>query len=358
MRRQESVVSAAPEQSWIDWLACPDCGSALKASTGKLACAACAKAWPIVDGVPHFVEDFPYWGEVPQAKMQAVNDRADSGCWKAALLESGDAEVEKAAEMILNLDRANWHWLANVPRDSRVLDLGAGTGTNAHALGLHYREVIALEPVRERIEFMRRRFAQEKLPNVKPVRSSLWSLPFAKESFDMVAMNGVLEWVATGRTGNPHDLQKQAVKNVFGLLRPGGCFYLGIENRLAYGSFLGWPDPHCGLPWVPILPRPLAHWYARRRGHAEGYRNYLYSSAGYRKLLESVGFNHIQTYVALPSYNHPRFLIPLDDNIFRYYFSNFAAGQLRWHRKLGFKALMALKLLKYCEHSFVIFARR
>jgi SAM-dependent methyltransferase len=356
MRRQESVDFAA-ERSWIDRLACPTCGSPLEESAGKLACAECGKTWPVVDGVPHFVDRFPYWGEMPQEKMQAVNDRAAAGSWRAALLESGDAEVQKAAEMILNLDRANWHWLANVPRDSRVLDLGAGTGTNAHALGLQYREVVAVEPVLERIQFMRERFAQEGLRNVKPVRSSLWTLPFAKESFDLVAMNGVLEWVAVGQPGDPAELQKKAAANVYRLLRPGGCFYLGIENRLAYGSFFGWPDPHCGLPLVTILPRPLAHWYARRRGHSDGYRNYLYSGGGYRRLLESVGFKRIEIYVALPSYNHPRFLIPLDDKVFHYYFQNFGAGQ-RWHRKLAFKTLMALKLLKYCEHSFVIFGHK
>src|SRR6202044_2316930 len=109
--------------------------------------------------------------------------------------------VQRASTMILNLDRANWQYLVDLPPESRVLDLGAGTGTTSHALAQRFREVVALEPVLERVQFMRLRFAQENLSNVQLVRSSLWTLPFAPESFDLVAMNGVLEWVAEGRAG-------------------------------------------------------------------------------------------------------------------------------------------------------------
>jgi SAM-dependent methyltransferase len=311
-----------------------------------------------VNGVPHFIDNFPYWGEIPQQAMREVNRRAAAGCWKSALVEFGDPAVEKASEMILNLDRANWQWLIDLPAESKVLDLGAGTGTNAHALGMHYRDVIALEPVLERIEFMRHRFSQEALTNVKPLRSSLWVLPFAPDTFDLVAMNGVLEWVATGRTEDPEELQKQALRNAFRLLRPDGYLYIGIENRYGLGYFVGYRDPHCGLPWVTILPRALAHWYARRKGHAEGYRNYLYSSRGYRRLLESAGFNRIEVYLALPSYNHPRFLIPLADPLFNYYFQNFTGSRPGWKRRFGLEAIRRLGLLKYCEYSIVILARK
>jgi SAM-dependent methyltransferase len=163
--------------------------------------------------------------------------------------------------------------------------------------------------------------------------------------------------VATGVPGDPKRLQTQALENVYRLLRPDGYFYLGIENRYCLGYFAGYPDPHCGLPWVPILPRRLANWYARRKGHPQGYRNYLYSSAGYRRLLRSVGFSRIEIYLALPTYNEPRFLIPLRDNVFDYYRRNFTAGGMRprgrvldWVRRSG--------LLKYGEYSFAILARR
>ena len=355
---REAVRAASDVGQNREGLVCPACKAHLTARGGELACADCRSSWPVVNGIPHFITDFPYWGEVPLEDMKQINAAADRGSWKAPLLESKDPGVQRAAEMILNLDRANWQWLIDLPHDSRALDLGAGMGTNSHALGMRFREVIALEPVLERIRFMKQRFAQEGLANVKPLRSSLWVLPFANESFDLVAMNGVLEWVPSGQQGDPRELQLRALRNAFNLLRPGGHFYLGIENRMCPGYLIGYPDPHCELPYVTALPRPLAHWYARRKGHKDGYRNYLYSSRGYRKLLESAGFKNIQCYVALPSYNNPRFLIPIDGDLFSHYIRNFTPQPASAWRKISREILLRLNLMKHCEYSFVLLARK
>jgi SAM-dependent methyltransferase len=290
--------------------------------------------------------------------MHEVNRRAETGPWKAALLDSSEASVQRAAEMILNLDRANWQWLVDLPPDSGVLDVGAGMGTTSHALATHYRKVVAVEPVLERIQFMQQRFRQERLSNIKILRSSIWTLPFPKESFDLIAMNGVLEWVPTGQAGDPGEIQEMALKKLFSLLRPGGYLYIGIENRMSLGYFLGYPDPHCGLPFVTVLPRRLANWYARRKGQQDGYRNYLYSSDGYRNLLRKVGFAGLDIYVAVPSYNHPRFLIPLADNTFSYYWRNFNSVHRRRLWEIVQGVLLKLGLLKHCEYSFVILGRK
>jgi SAM-dependent methyltransferase len=353
-----SIPAQVTGSAWTDRLACPRCEGVLNNTGETLRCDRCRVSWPVQDEVPQFVEDFPYWGEIPQETMRVVNDRAAKGSWRGALLDLDDPVVKRASEMILNLDRANWHWMMDLPPNSRVLDLGAGTGANAHALGKRFQEVVALEPVRERIDFMRRRFSQEGLTNVKPLRSSLWVLPFAKNSFDMVAMNGVLEWVAVGQEGNPKELQTRALQNVYRMLKQDGYFYLGIENRLALGYFAGYPDPHCGLPWATILPRPLADRYVRRRGQTEGYRNYLYSGGGYRKLLESVGFNRIEIYLALPSYNDPRFFIPLKGHTFDYYSRHFLADSTDWRRRWFTKTLSNLGVLKHLQYSFAILARK
>jgi SAM-dependent methyltransferase len=341
-----------------EWIACPECSGRFNQGSSRLRCVGCGREWPIIDGVPHFVADFPYWGEMPLQQMREVNRAAAVGSWRSALTDSADPAVQRAAGMILNLERANWQWLVDLPRESRVLDVGAGTGTNSHALGCNFNEVVALEPVLERVEFMRHRFSQERLSNVKLVRSSLWTLPFQPGSFDLIAMNGVLEWVPEGRSEDPRELQELALTNMLKLLRPGGILYVGIENRACPEYLLGYLDPHCRLPFVTLLPRPLAHWYARRHGRQHGYRNYLYSSAGYQKLLRKVGFEDTDVYAALPSYNHPRYFMPLRNNIFNYYSRNFNPMRSSAVRALAHECLLRTGALKYMQDSFAILARK
>jgi SAM-dependent methyltransferase len=346
-----------PQTSHSDWLICPDCGGALNRRGNALDCCDCGHTWPVVDGVPHFVSDFAYWGEIPEQQMRQVNIHAAACSWRSALLDSSEPVVQRASGMILNLERANWQWLVDLPPESRVLDLGAGMGTTTHALAARFHEVVAVEPVMERVAFMSERFRQEGLTNARVVRSSLWVLPFRSESFDLVAMNGVLEWVPEGRNENPRKLQLKALEKACGLLRPGGYLYLGIENRMTPGYFVGYPDPHCSVPFVTVLPRPLAHWYARRRG-LPGYRNYLYSSRGYRKLLEESGFTDVQIYLAVPSYNHPRYLIPLEQRVFDYFSRTFNATEPGGLRGMLRRLLSRAGLSKYLEYSYVIVARK
>jgi SAM-dependent methyltransferase len=337
-------------------LVCPSCGDPLSSDGGHVACTGCGRRWTDLDGIPDFVEDFPYWGEIPLEQMRQINRLAAVGSWRSALLDSTDPLVQRAAGMILNLERANWMRLFSVPRDSQVLDLGAGMGTNSHALALRYRHVVAVEPVRERVEFMRHRFVQEGLHNIQIIRGSAWTLPFPPNTFDLVAMNGVLEWVPEGQQSDPRDCQVRALTEVCRAVRPGGSLYVGIENRFAAGYFLGYPDPHCGLPWVTILPRPIARAYARARGRRD-YRNYLYSPRGYRRLLRDAGFADIEFYWAAPSYNHPRYFIPLARNVRDYYDRNHA-GHSTGLRRAGLMVLRRSGLLKHADYSFAILARK
>jgi hypothetical protein len=122
--------------------------------------------------------------------------------------------------------------------------------------------------------------------------------------------------------------------------------------------FIGAPDVHCGIPYVTVLPRPLANWYAKKQGHAEGYRNYIYSMRGYQKLLARAGFRNVQFYLAIPSYNEPRFYVPLRDNVFSHYHKSFNPLRSGRLATCATKTLGALGLLKYVQNSFAILAKR
>ncbi|MGA7411564.1 MAG: hypothetical protein WBW33_13870, partial [Bryobacteraceae bacterium] len=112
-----------------------------------------------------------------------------------------------------------------------------------------------------------------------------------------------------------------------------------------------------GMPWVTVLPRFLANLYARHKGAPEGYRNYLYSAAGYRKLLRKSGFAAVDCYLAIPSYNHPKFYVPLDDQVFSYFLRTFS-GSSTGLRQIVRRFMLRFGLAKHLEYSFALLATK
>lgn len=46
-----------------------------------------------------------------------------------------------------------------------------------------------------RVEFMRQRFEQDGVANVQLIMSSFAQMPFPESFFDLIVLNGVLEWL-------------------------------------------------------------------------------------------------------------------------------------------------------------------
>jgi SAM-dependent methyltransferase len=357
---------------------CRHCQGRLVSGDFGLVCGWCGGKWPIVKGIPRFNRDIPYWGEIPQSAMLKCLQVAETSDWRSAVREICSPISPSLVSYITDSRRVNWFYL--LPRSVRtVLDLGAGWGTISANLAPHVERVVALEGVTERIEFVALRCRQDALRNVIAIQSDFRSVPIVSSSFDLIVANGVLEWVglANGPT-DPRELQKRFLRQMWRLLRPGGSLYIGIENRLGYNNFLGAKD-HSGLPFTGLLPRRLADVTVRRLRQVgvgaryrtdngqTGYRTYTYSLKGYRTLFHEAGFSHVQAYAALPSYNDPRFLLPLSSRhpevIWRHFVENWAQTKsLKQRAMLGAVGLASkLHLTRMVERvvpSFALFAER
>ncbi len=310
-----------------------------------------------MDGVPRFVSGYQYWGEVDQDLMAGINARMATEPWQEVLRSHSSPDVQRWRPMVTNLDRANWHLLLSLPRESTIVDLGAGSGAVSHAMAKAYRQVVAVEPVSERVEFMRHRFRQEGLENIALICGDCYHVPLPPKSADLVILNGVLEWIPCGRvTGNPRRVQREALMRIRELLRPGGVVCIGIENRWTIELLLGAKDPHADIPYVAVLPRFLANAYSRWRTR-HPYRNYIYSVRGYRRLLASAGFQNIQVYCAIPSYNYPRFIFPFEEDVFSFYKEHFDSFPGRPSKRLFMQMLRYLGLDKHLVYSFFLIAR-
>jgi hypothetical protein len=133
--------------------------------------------------------------------------------------------------------------------------------------------------------------------------------------------------------------------------------------------WLGAPD-HQGLRFTSLMPRPAARAYTALRAIASprthdverDYRTWIYSLAGYRRLLEKCGFADVRAYAAIPGYNRPSVLVPLDGSVGPMrWFRNHARprrGAGPWGRRAVARTLAASGLEAWITNEYALVARR
>jgi len=199
------------------------------------------------------------------------------------------------------------------PLDSlSVLDLGCQLGGISWAFSQTAR-VTAIDVVYD----WKRRVAWESIlqrgdaEHLYFAQADGLALPFADGVFDMVLINGVLEWVGSAETPqDPRDLQKQFLREVRRVLKVDGLFYLAVENRLFPGYVLR--DPHSRIPLVGILPRRMANSIAKRF-YLKPYRTFIYSYWGLERLVRESGFTSFRCFTPIYTYWYPCALCSVSD---------------------------------------------
>jgi len=297
-------------------LCCPDCRGPLSPVRDDLVCSSCGPVGRNIDGIPCFADPDYYWGEIPRESMREANRLAPEIGWRAAVERVIGSKALR--DYICAPWRGDFQKLWTLPRDSSILDVGAGWGGIAAALAASYSRVVAVEGVLERTRFINLRARQMNLP-VEPVCADFLRLPIAPRQFDAVVLNGVVEWVGiANKNGDPRALQIEFLRSVRELLKPSGFLCVGIENRIGSDHFRGGRD-HSALRYTSLMPRKMADLVCRRfaprhRSEANvGYRTYTYSLPGYRKLFREAGLGAVRAFHAWHGYNVPTVLLPLDE---------------------------------------------
>lgn len=272
-----------------------------------------------IEGIPCFSPD-RYWGKASKEELERALKLLEERGW-----EEFKNKYEGRFDFTFEYNRADWRFPVALNKSSVVLDLGAGMGRSAIPLAFAAGKVVAVDGSFLRMKFLKLRARHEGLSNVEPYVGDVFDLPFAPESFDLIAMNGVLEWVGlTDRFSDPREAQLEALRICRRLLKPGGTLYVGIENRFAL-SYVRALD-HSGLRYTSYMPRFLADLYMRVR-IGRRYQTYTYSARGYRKLMREAGFGAPDLHLVYPGYNVPRLLVPYENlNLLRYAISSLMQG--------------------------------
>lgn len=336
-----------------DILICPDCGrSDQEYSERTITCSRCQSVYRIEDGIPYFVSENRYWGNLPQDQMRQIVGYAGAHGFHAALSEKIPKYLHSA---ILSTGRADARFFLPIDRESVILDLGCMWGGLTFALAEHCRNIVGLDQTLETLQLSYYRAKETGVKNVSFLGGDARRIPLRDNVFDVVILNGVLEWLGledeyvverqwgkkstssqkNGLTQNPRFLQLKGLEESLRVLKPGGTLCLAIENRIRAGYFFGTPDDHNGLPYASLLPRRLADLYSRWV-IGQPYRTYTYTLWGLRKLLREAGFVEQTFLTAFPSYERPMTILPLDLKLLEFYLmknhikSNGIRGQMMY----------------------------
>jgi len=296
-------------------------------------------------------------GTLPFDEVATLLREIECGvAWQKAVTTLSLPTLSGKRHWFTNPKKASFYLSLATPTRGLAVDIGAGSGVIASELARHFQRVIAVEQDEKWGRFMTHRFTQDRLA-VDVFRGNAFHLPGTATDVDLAVVNGVLEWVAFGDTpeakaGTPREVQVAFLRAVRSVLRPGGRIGIAIENRF-HVEYLRGASPHGELPYVAVMPRPLADAVTRRRQGAP-YRTWIYSARGYARLLRDAGFVRPQIFAALPSYHQPESFVPLDDtNAIRPHLVN--GSRLR---RMALTTVAAAGLLGQTVHSFYLAAER
>ncbi|WP_198153250.1 class I SAM-dependent methyltransferase [Thermotalea metallivorans] len=301
---------------------CLCCGGALEKKEHYMSCTKCKHKYCIKDGIKIFDTNTNYYGDLCERDMKNLLKEMDYTDWKELVYKYFANSYPFLYYIITDNNRADWHYLVPLEKESIVLDVGTGWGTLAFPIS--YRaKVVALDGTFDRLSFVKKRTIQENNKNIfEFVNANILELPFSDCQFDLVILNGVLEWVgASVNHGNPYDLQLKALQNVYSILKEGGYIYIGIENRYGFKYLLGAEDDHTMLPEICYLERDKANAYSKQILGRE-YRTYTYDKIEYSCMLKQIGFEEIKFYYPYPDYKTIQVIMDLDGKVVRYWNEN------------------------------------
>jgi 2-polyprenyl-3-methyl-5-hydroxy-6-metoxy-1,4-benzoquinol methylase len=183
-----------------------------EAASDGLVCSA-SHVWPIVDGVPVFLEQKRSDTDAAQTERHFADQ------WSRFSSPSSSMSVERACR-----DFLTQYGLREMDFDGKVvLDVGCGMGRHALFVAPHARLVVGLD-ASDSIETFARNLSEHR--NTLAVMGSALNPPLAEESFDVVYAIGVLHHTADPELG---------IRRCCALVKPGGilALYLYVRTNAA-----------------------------------------------------------------------------------------------------------------------------
>jgi carbamoyltransferase len=218
-RSPVAVVSGVEPSLASLWL-CPSCRGDLNADTDAAVCPRCRQRFALKDGIwqlfwPHdraaqdvteivrqFYEEHPFPNYDDTDSLSSLVAKSRRGIYARLLAEQ-------------------------IGYNTRVLEVGCGTGQLANFLAIGCRTVIGTDLCMNSLRLAENFRRRQGLSRVRFLQMNLFRPALRDGQFDVVLCNGVLHY-----TSDPHG----GFRSIARLVRPGGHIIIGLYNR--YGRLL------------------------------------------------------------------------------------------------------------------------
>ncbi|MFQ5428882.1 MAG: carbamoyltransferase N-terminal domain-containing protein [Phycisphaerae bacterium] len=241
---------------------CPACRGELQASGDRARCRDCGRDyrraegiwqlfWPhektegdVTDIVKQFYEEHPFPNYDEDESVRSLITKSRRGIYARLLGEQ-------------------------IPYNSRVLEVGCGTGQLSNFLGVGCRSVIGTDLCMNSLRLAEGFRRKHELARVRFLQMNLFKPALKPEQFDVVLCNGVLH-----HTSDPYG----GFRSIAALVKPGGHIVIGLYNtygrllldsrRLLFrltGGRLKWIDPY--LRRTRMSREKQGAWFADQYQH-------------------------------------------------------------------------------------------
>lgn len=164
-------------------------------------------------------------------------------------------------------------------KNSRVLDLGCGTGQIALKIAPHVAEVLAVDPQEEMLQEGKSLAAQSKVANIKWLRGESANITTISSKI------GEIDLTAIGRAFHWMD-REQTLRDLSAITKSGGGVVIIGDN--------GPRDGPPGNPWKAVIDETVRHWLGdSRKAGTKG--TYTHPEKRFEAILKESPFHNLES---------------------------------------------------------------